>query len=379
MSVFCPTNLSIAFGVAFPSSAAAPQSTSIVASVATLTSISTAVVVLPSTVTVVGATSSTAITDFFGAPISTSANANNGPSSPAPTNAFSTSTSTAGQGSASQSSSTGGLSTGAVAGIAVGAVAVVVLALIGGFLIWRRKRNQSRAKPLETAPVDQGELAGGQGGNFGKEMKPTATVTTIKYPPELPDEPAVADPRYAKVVTVPELPQDQRLAPTNPPQPLSPAPAYTEVAAVVPSEIDTATQGTAEYPTPQHGVAEVGSTGPNNPRIAPPISELEHSSFAIYHELPASPDPAISISASTPGLSSQPSQVPIPAAIASSSAAREEDADLKRMKAELEALRVEKARVQELQDMETRERELSRMIVERELRASQGGGGAFGP
>jgi hypothetical protein len=202
-------------------------------------------------------------------------------------------------------------------------------------------------------------------------MKPTATVTSTKYPPELPDEPAIAEPQYTKAVSVPELPQDQRLAPI-------PAPAYTEIAAVVPSEIDTASPRMTEYATPHHGFADVNSTAPSAPAIAPPMSELENPSFAIYHELPTSPEPAASTSASAHEPSSQPSLMAAPAAAASSSAAGE-DAELNRMKADLEALRIKKARVQELQDMETRERELSRMIVDRELGASRGGGGAVGP
>jgi hypothetical protein len=49
-----------------------------------------------------------------------------------------------------------------------------------------------------------------------------------------------------------------------------------------------------------------------------------------------------------------------------------EDAELNRMKAEIEAVRAEKERVLHLQALEERERELSRKIVNREL--SKGAG-----
>lgn len=53
---------------------------------------------------------------------------------------------------------------------------------------------------------------------------------------------------------------------------------------------------------------------------------------------------------------------------------RRDDADgaeLERMEKEIEALRIEKDRVRQLADMEARERELSRRIVERELRRQE--------
>ena len=78
--------------------------------------------------------------------------------------------------------------------------------------------------------------------------------------------------------------------------------------------------------------------------------------------------------AQEPSSSSQPTHTSVPAtADVSSSALPDndgEDAELTQMKEEIEALRVQKERVRQLQDIEMRERELRRRIVERELAAS---------
>jgi hypothetical protein len=52
-----------------------------------------------------------------------------------------------------------------------------------------------------------------------------------------------------------------------------------------------------------------------------------------------------------------------------------DDPELARMIAEIEALRVEKEREKRLLSIEARDRELSRKIVERELRGAGSGGG----
>jgi hypothetical protein len=49
-----------------------------------------------------------------------------------------------------------------------------------------------------------------------------------------------------------------------------------------------------------------------------------------------------------------------------------DDAELNRMKAEIEAVRAEKERVLQLQALEERERELSRKIISRELSKGTG-------
>lgn len=140
---------------------------------------------------------------------------------------------------------------------------------------------------------------------------------------------------------------------------------------------------------PHHRAAEVDPT-PVSPQTATPartVSELENPSFVIYHELPTSPhvpdsSPVSHAAAHKPSSSSQPTHTSVPVtADVSSSALPDndgEDAELTQMK-EIEALRVQKERVRQLQDIEMRERELRRRIVERELAASSqwapGGGG----
>lgn len=145
------------------------------------------------------------------------------------------------------------------------------------------------------------------------------------------------------------------------------------------AEIDVSNQPTPRpanvpaVPHPGFYEAESATAAPSH-NITSPVSELEQPSL-IYHELPSSSSPQTPPSE----LPSSPLAPPLSSGFlggAAAAAAQEEnDPELNRWKADLEALRMEKEQVQRLQSIEARERELSRRIVERELAVKRERGG----
>jgi hypothetical protein len=239
---------------------------------------------------------------------------------------------------------------------------VVFLAILGAFLVWRRKRNKARASPADVAVAPEDNPAGDHSNIFEKDSKPapltTTKITVIKYPPGLPDEPAKPNPTYKRPVSPIDYPHT----------PLSQA--YVEVAGPVPAEIDASnhqiTSGHA-HTTPHAGFVEADSMIAMSHNITPPLSELEQPSL-IYHELPST-----TLLQSLPsGLASSspaayPAHTPAPPSDNPVGETEAEDPELARMKTDLEALRIEKEQVRRLQSIEAREKELRRRIVEREL------------
>jgi hypothetical protein len=258
--------------------------------------------------------------------------------------------------------------------VGVGVIFFAVLA----FLLWHRKRHLPNTTPANTARVPEDQIARDE--PFEKDAKAATTITSIApitYPPEPPSEHTQLDSNYKSLIS----PADSQYYP-----PLSPSPAYTEIAnTVAAAEIDTLhrhQQHTPGHQIPHTGFIEADST-PLSHKITSPASELEGPSFA-YHELPTAGPSAHELASS-------------PSAAAAATApwkggqgeAKEggggeeggeegEDLELARMKAEIEALRVEKEREKRLMDIAARERELSRKIVERELRGAGGSGGHGG-
>jgi hypothetical protein len=290
--------------------------------------------------------------------------------------------------------SKGGLGVGAIVGIAIGAVAVVLLAVLVAYLLWRRRRKQPSPLSLETTAVQ--ELGtNSRRPDVQKEFKPM-TTTGVVYTPELSAEQAIYATSYEKKPFVPEVWSDPRylshqLSPMEPNSvnKLSPSSANTELAAVVPSEVAGLTRVTSEYGSPYHSYVEADSTHQGH-IVNPPASELGNAPYKVQHELSVlpymtSPSAVIGQFASaSQELSSSPAprlaatlSVPYTSAAAAAAVAGTDDgkvgdAELNRMKAEIEAVRAEKERVLHLQALEERERELSRKIVYREL--SKGAG-----
>lgn len=249
---------------------------------------------------------------------------------------------------------------------------MVFLAILGAFLVWRRKRNKARAPPADIGPASEHEAVGGDSYIFEKDSKTappttTTTVTAIKYPPELRDELARPEPTYKGPISPVDSPQP----------PLSPSPAYVEAAGPVPAEIDSSTQPTSAHghAIPHPGLAEADSTVLSH-NITSPLSELEQPSL-IYHELPTASPPQSPPSglASSSSAAAYPAYAPGPLSGNPVGDAEADDPELVRMKADLEALRAEKEQVQRLQSIEAREKELSRRIVDRELGVRRESGG----
>lgn len=228
-----------------------------------------------------------------------------------------------------------------------------------------------------------------------KEFKPMMT-TNVAYAPELSAEQAMHATSYEKKPFVPVVSSDPRypshqLSPMEPNSvhKLSPSSANTELAAVVPSEVARSVRATSGYGSPYHSYAEADYTHQSH-TVTSPVSELGSAPYEFQHELSASLYMTSSSSvmgqsaSATQELSSSPAprtsatlSVPHTSAAAAAAMAgtddgEVEDAELNRMKAEIEAVRAEKERVLHLQALEERERELSRKIVNREL--SKGAG-----
>jgi hypothetical protein len=261
------------------------------------------------------------------------------------------------------------LPTGAIVGIAVGAVAVILLAILLGFLIWRRKVNKAKATASETVTTTKDNAVTGQ--VFEKDSKTvsTATITEIKSSLKPPEMETTAELGHIYKGSEPSN--------ENPHLPLSPSPTYVEVAGTMPSEIDASHQHTASRSLPHQGLTEADSLPPSHNITSLP-SELEDHSYTVYHQRSSSPNiPALppasslhfsSASAVEPTWSVS-STLPTPPYMIPNTRSREgdgEDLELNRMKTEIEALKKEKELVQHLQNIETRERELRRKIAERE-------------
>jgi hypothetical protein len=284
-----------------------------------------------------------------------------------------------------------GLGVGAIVGIAIGGLAIILIAILVAFLLWRRRRKQPSALPPEPKTTTVQELGANNWRPDGKEVK-SMTTTSVMFTPELSAEQAIYAANYEKVPLVPAVSSDPRY-PSNqltPMEPnsvhqLSPSSASTELAAVIPSEVAASTP--SEYGPPYNGIPKVDST--LHSHITSPVSELGNAPYEIQHELSASPymtsySPGAGHLGSTAReLSSSPtlraavpySEPHIPAStgvVAGPVDDEADDAELNRMKAEIEAVRAEKERVLRLQALEERERELSRKIVNREL--SKGAG-----
>jgi hypothetical protein len=303
------------------------------------------------------------------------------------------------------------LSTGAKIGIAVGAVAIVLLILAVALLLFclrrRKRKNQNQPPPAVTAVATHMHEVEGQGIAYSAKEEPLKQPLGAVIP-----TPTI---NYDKPYTVPELEHDPRTD-TGVPSNWSPGPrlvaadlspqqspfsAYSELTAVVPSEINTETQ-THHSPTygrpppPRHSaeVAEADSEavmGSIHAQAPSPmvIGEMQDPSSTtaagVYnvYELSSTPYliPATQELASSPcRLASAP---PLPASTAVPQEATERGIDghnndseeradpvLDRMKREVESIRAEKERLQKLGGLEARECELSREIVSRELRAS---------
>jgi type II secretory pathway pseudopilin PulG len=265
-----------------------------------------------------------------------------------------------------------GLPTGAKVGIAVGVVVVVLLAILLAAILWRQKVNRAKASASETAITTGYSETRGQ--IFEKDSKtaPTTSVTGIKYSPKPSD-----------VDTTTEL--DHIHKPSNlsselPHQPLGPSPTYVEISAPVPSEIDTTHQHRAGGEIPQRGFEEADSILLSHNITSVP-SELEDPSYTLYHQpssspkIPFLPTPqslhcsSTSANEPTPSTSSVLPTTPYATSHTRKREEDKEDVELSRMKTEIEALKKEKELVQHLQDIEARERELRRKIVERESEA----------
>jgi len=287
--------------------------------------------------------------------------------------------------------SKGGIGVGAIVGIAFGAITIVLIAILVAFLIWRQRRKQPKQLTPGTMSIQEVE-ANSRRLDVDKEVNPVTTTSAV-YIPELFAEQAIYAAQYEWKSFVPEVIGDPRYPSQqlSPPKldsvhHLSPSSANTELAAAVPSEVAASTQATSEYGPPYHGSVEVDSTYQSH--ITSPISELGNISYEREHELSATPhmmsqSPLMEhpISAAEE-LSSSPAARPATTLLAARSSLGVtgvasgtddvEDAELNRMKAEIEAVRAEKERVLHLQALEERERELSRKIVNREL--SKGAG-----
>jgi type II secretory pathway pseudopilin PulG len=264
------------------------------------------------------------------------------------------------------------LPTGAKVGIAVGVIAVVLLAILLAAILWRRKINRAKASASETANITEGNATEGQVFEKDSKTAPTTRVIEIKSSLNPSDVDSTTEPQHT-------------YRPSNPPnefprQPLGSSPRYVEIAGPVPSEIDTTHQHRAGWEISQQGFVEADSI-PSSQNITSVPSELEDSSYAVYHQhssspkIPSLPSPQSlhhsSTSANEP-TSSTSSVLPTTPYAISHTRNREgdtEDLELSRMKTEIEALKKEKELVQHLQDIESRERELRRKIVERESKA----------
>jgi hypothetical protein len=266
--------------------------------------------------------------------------------------------------STSVPTASGGLGVGAIVGIAIGAIALVLIAILVAFLIWRRRRKQPNALPPESSTVQEVE-ANSRRPDLEKEVKPI-TTTNVVYPPELSSEQAIYAANYEKQSLVPQVIDDPRYPSKqlNPLQPdsvyhLSPSSVNTELTAVVPSEVTASTRATSEYGPPYHGVVEADSTRQSH--ITSPISELGNNPYESQHELSSSPYMAgnspmmghpvsaaqeLSSSPASRPAATLPTAYTLEAVVGVASGADDaEDAELNRMKAEIEAVRAEKERV----------------------------------
>jgi hypothetical protein len=252
--------------------------------------------------------------------------------------------------------------------VGVGVIFFAVLA----FLLWHRQRHLPNTTPANTARVPEDQIARDE--PFEKDAKAATTITSIApitYPPEPPSEHAQLDSNYKSLIS----PADSQYYP-----PLSPSPAYTEIAnTVAVAEIDTLhrhQQHTSGHQIPHMGFIEADST-PLSHKITSPASELEGPSFT-YHELPTASPSAHELASSSSAAAAAAATAPWKGgqgeAEEGGGGEEGEDLELARMKAEIEALRAEKEREKRLLIIEARERELSRKIVERELQGASGGG-----
>jgi hypothetical protein len=249
---------------------------------------------------------------------------------------------------------------------------VVLLAILLAAKLWRRKVNRAKAFASETAKITEDNAAGGQVFEKDSKTAPTTRVIEIKSSPN----PSEGD-------TTTEL--EYMYKPSNPSnkfpyQPLGSSPTYVEIAGPVPSEIDTTHRHGVGLQIPQQGFVEADSI-PFSHNITSAPSELEDLSYTVYHKLSSSPKipslpPPLSLhhlSTSANGSTASTSSIlPTNPYAMSHTRNREEDRqdlELSRMKTEIEALKKEKELVQHLQDIESRERELRRKIVERESKA----------
>jgi hypothetical protein len=264
----------------------------------------------------------------------------------------------------------GGLGTGAKAGIAVGAVAIVLMAAVIAFFLFRKKRKpkqehypqqtQIYSQPVQPnpnyAPVEQQiqtnpnlhETDGTEKPYSYTEIKPVSATTA---PTVLP-------------TTLANFQQNK--------EPVTPVSLAST--AVQPSPVQQAGQGHGyeyhgQYPlVPELSEDPAIVTSPWNQDAY----ELDHSvqrteigsgverseaDSRIFNPAQESSVPPSSIN----------TESVVPVARSAQKGGPEDDADLERMKNEIESLRLEKERIRSLQALEERERELSRKIVEREL------------
>lgn len=281
------------------------------------------------------------------------------------------------------------ISGGAIAGVVVGGIIVVLLAFLAIVFLRCQRRKKASKLPSETTTVHEVESNGRKSPDTETDVIPM-TTSSVLFTPELSAEQTTYAASYEKRPIVLEERADSRYGsyPLSPPDPsaheLSPS-ANTEMATVAPSEAAASTRAPPDYGPSHHGIAEADSAHQSH-IVSPHVHELGNTSFQhelstspyvtssppipaqsafTAHELSSSPAPRPAATLSAP----HTSLAPVGKAVTGDKEA--EDLELKRMKAEIEAVRAEKERVKQLQALEERERELSRKIVNREL--SRGG------
>jgi hypothetical protein len=250
---------------------------------------------------------------------------------------------------------------------------VVLFAILLAAVLWWRKVNRANASASETATTTEDNETRGQVFEKDSKTAPTTRITGTK---------CSSNPSDVDTTTgLDHIYKPSNLSNELLHQPLDPSPTYVEIAAPIPSEIDTTHQHRAGQEIPQQDFVEADSI-PFSHNITSVPSELEDPSYTVYHQLSSSPKIASlstpqslhhSSSTSANESTSSTSSVPPTTSYAKSHTRTgegdTEDLELSRMKTEIEALKKEKELVQHLQDIEARERELRRKIVERESEA----------